>query len=413
MRERCRRRTSQDGAVAIELTAVTWARQNRRCPRAARCNLASLVRARRGFGIDPTRVTSDEHGLPGHLAERSFRQRADVTRAHIAKGSGTARRGRSASWTESASRGRSTSSKHAAPRKINVAHHQVLSARRAIASDALQTGQVHAAQPRARADCCTRTRATVVAVAALWNVVTMRRRTTALGKLCTDELARARAAVLDARAFGGRHAPPLPARAVDERHLPRRTRGRHRLTENLRRVAFEPHHASTGNAGRLRSCKPERRALVLLANRVTRSWGFAIRNRLTLATVREDLAVLVGRALGLEAPVDRSARSPTRTDAGVGNRAAARSRGSDRASRAATRPARYRAARRSRASHSRARAATRAAARIGRGRHSAAARDGDREKHQDQAQSKSPLRRVYHSTPPTNARPFARRDSRR
>src|SRR5205814_1207933 len=90
----------------------------------------------------------------------------------------------------------------------------------ASASDALQPGKVHAAQPRPLAHRCSRTRATKITVALLGNVVAMNRRPTTLDELCAHQLAGTIPTAPDARAFVGRYAPTLPARACHERHLP-------------------------------------------------------------------------------------------------------------------------------------------------------------------------------------------------
>src|ERR1043165_5122264 len=140
---------------------------------------------------------------------------------------------------------------------MNVTH-EILSAGGASASDALQPGQVHAAQPRARADSRTSARATEVTIAFLGNVVAMNRRPTTLHELCAHQLARAIPTAPDARAFLGRHAPTLPTRACHERHLPRRTRGRHRLAEHLRRVAPKPYDARPSDAGLVLRRNPPR-----------------------------------------------------------------------------------------------------------------------------------------------------------
>src|SRR3954463_5845661 len=167
----------------------------------------------------------------------------------------------------------------------------------------------------------------------------MHRRSSTLNELGADQPAATRGAVLHARAFIRGNARTLPTRALHQRHLSRRTRGRHRLAENLGRVTFESHHASTSNAGRLRSGESERCTLVLLASETTRGWHCAARNALARAAVGEDLAIVLGDALGLDATIGGSAaRCAARTDTRVGHACSARSRctGSPRGS--ASRP---------------------------------------------------------------------------
>jgi hypothetical protein len=223
----------------------------------------------------------------------------------------------------------------------------------------------------------------------------MRRRSAALGELRADQITRTGSAAPDARAFVGWHAATLPARTLDERHLARRTSGRHGLAEDLRRIALEPDNAATCDTSRLRSQEPQRSAMVLHAGSATRRRRFAVRNCLTRAAVGEDLAVLLRCALGLDATVGRSTRSTTRPNARVCGDAAPRARDAGGTRYPSSRTARCRAARRARISGcvTRARGASGAGARFCGGRRAAAARGRDRENHQDQvSQSNSPLR---------------------